>query len=36
MIGGAPWETVTLTTLGRRRHLLLAMVEEARKEVTAR
>ena len=31
VIGGVPWETVTLTTLGRRRELLLGMVEEARK-----
>ena len=32
VIGGVPWETVTLTALGRKRELLLKMVEEARKE----
>ena len=34
VIGGVPWETVTLTVLGRKRELLLRMVEEARKEGT--
>ena len=34
VIGGVPWETVTLTALGRKRELLLKMVEEARKERT--
>ena len=34
VIGGVPWETVTLTALGRKRELLLRMVEEARKEGT--
>jgi len=33
VIGGVPWETVTLTTLGRRRPLLLQMLDEARKDV---
>ena len=34
VIGGVPWETVTLTALGKKRELLLNMVEEARKERT--
>ena len=36
VIGGVPWETVTLTTLGRRRGLLLSLLEEARQEVLER
>jgi len=36
VIGGVPWEVVTLTTLGRRRPLLLGMLEEARRDVIAR
>ena len=36
VIGGVPWETVTLTTLGRRRRLLLSMLESARQEVLSR
>ena len=36
VIGGVPWETVTLTTLGRRRGLLLSLLEEARQEVLGR
>ena len=36
VIGGVPWETITLTTIGRRRPLLLKMLEEARKDVLAR
>lgn len=36
VIGGVPWEVVTLTTLGRRRGLLLNMLEEARRDVLAR
>ena len=36
MIGGVPWETVTLTALGRKRHLLLKMVDKARVDVLQR
>ena len=36
VIGGVPWETVTLTAMGRRRHLLLRMLDEAREDVLAR
>jgi len=36
VIGGVPWETVTLTTFGRKRKLLLNMVENARDEVLSR
>ena len=36
VIGGVPWETVTLTTLGRRRGLLLEVLEEARQDVLSR
>ena len=34
--GGVPWETLTLTTLGRRRNILLQMLEEAKADVLAR
>ena len=36
VIGGVPWETVTLTTLGRRRELLLEVLESARQDVLSR
>lgn len=36
VIGGVPWETVTLTAMGRQRHLLLRMLDEAREDVLAR
>ncbi|XP_023330537.1 mitochondrial chaperone BCS1 isoform X2 [Eurytemora carolleeae] len=36
VIGGVPWETITLTTLGRRRSLLLQMLEEAKADVLTR
>ncbi|TRY60961.1 hypothetical protein TCAL_05735 [Tigriopus californicus] len=32
IIGGVPWETVTLTTIGKRRQLFLDILEEARLE----
>jgi len=33
--GGVPWETITLTTIGRKRPLLLKMLEETTKDVLA-
>ena len=36
MIGGVPWEVVPLTTLGRRRELLLEVLESARQDVLSR
>ena len=36
VIGGVPWEVVPLTTLGRRRELLLEVLESARQDVLSR
>jgi len=36
VIGGVPWETITLTTIGRRKQFLLEMLEEARNDVLKR